>query len=92
MKLVWHPHDSRKHPDDEARPAAGRSTEDGRLGPQPSASAVTEPQPARDASGTGGASGSLNSSVNGVAESAIDRTPKARPSRKSAHSRAARHA
>lgn len=92
MKVVWHPHGSRKHSDDETRPAARPSTGDDRLGPQPSASAVTEPEPARDASGTGGASGGLNSSVNGVAGSAVDRTPKASPNRKSAHSRAARRA
>lgn len=70
--------------------ATGPSTEDGRLGPQPSASAVTEPAPARDASGTGGASGGFNSSVSGVAGSALDRAPKGPPDRKSARPRAAR--
>jgi hypothetical protein len=61
------------------RPSAG---DGGGLGPQPSASAVTEPEPARDASGTGGASGGFNSSVNGVAESSIDRASKRPPTRK----------
>jgi hypothetical protein len=75
---------------DEARQATRPSTEDGRLGPQPSASAVTEPEPTRDASGTGGASGGLNSSVNGVAGAALDRPPKGRPRRKPALPRAAR--
>jgi hypothetical protein len=75
---------------DEARQATRPSTEDGRLGPQPSASAVTEPEPVRDASGTGGASGGLNSSLNGVAGSSIGRTPQGAPNRKAAHARAAR--
>jgi hypothetical protein len=75
---------------DEARQATRPSTEDGRLGPQPSASAVTEPEPVRDASGTGGASGGLNSSVNGVAGASIDETPKGPPNRKAANPRAAR--
>jgi hypothetical protein len=67
---------------DEARQAARLSTEEGGLGPQPSASAVTEPEPVRDASGTGGASGGLNSSVNGVAGSSIDEEPQRVPRRK----------
>lgn len=65
------------------QPTPRRSTGDGGgLGPQPSASAVTEPAPVRDASGTGGASGGFNSSVSGVAESSIDRPPKRPPTRK----------
>jgi hypothetical protein len=85
-------HHSRKMESDRAEaPQATRpSTDDGRLGPQPSASALTEPEPVRDASGTGGASGGLNSSVNGVAGASIDTTPKGPPNRKAADPRAAR--
>jgi hypothetical protein len=52
-------------------------------GPQPSASAATEPAPVRDASGTGGASGGLNSSVSGVAGASLDDAPR-RPLRRKA--------
>jgi len=67
----------------EARQTPRPSTEDRGLGPQPSASALTEPEPARDASGTGGASGGLNSSVSGVAGASLDRAPD-RPAKRKA--------
>jgi len=70
-----------------ARPLSG----DRRLGPQPSASAVTEPEPVRDAAGTGGASGGFNSSVGGVAGSSLDKTPKAASKRGAPHPRGVRH-
>jgi hypothetical protein len=70
---------------DETRQTTPASSGDGGgLGPQPSASAATEPEPVRDASGTGGASGGLNSSVSGVAGSALDRAPHALPKRNAA--------
>ena len=67
----------------EAHRTALPSSGEGRLGPQPSASAVTEPAPERDAAGTGGASGGFNSSVGGVAGSSLDKPPRA-PSKRRA--------
>jgi hypothetical protein len=89
MKRIYH-RKGTENDGDETHQTLRPSTEGGRLGPQPSASAVTEPEPVRDASGTGGASGGLNSSVGGVAGSALDRAPNAPPKRKAASARAAR--
>jgi hypothetical protein len=72
---------------DQAHLTTPAPTEGGRLGPQPSASAATEPEPVRDASGTGGASGGFNSSVSGVAGSSLDKAPSAPPKRKVARQR-----
>jgi hypothetical protein len=74
----------------EAHQTPRPSTGDGGLAPQPSASALTEPEPVRDAAGTGGASGGFNSSIGGVAGSSLDTTPKAAPRRKMPHARGPR--
>jgi hypothetical protein len=90
MKKSKHHSQSIERDGDETPQTTRPSTEDGRLGPQPSASAATEPEPVRDASGTGGASGGLNSSVSGVAGASLDRAPNAPPKRKAARLRDAR--